>query len=100
MQVRIRRVRLNVTVRKFEEQVWKVEGIRLVVCSASDVEVRPYDYQKAAAGHWTVRKWLDERVHPRTGSREIVVIDGYGERINRKTVLRTMRDSYHDAEDE
>ena len=80
------------TIKEFEETVWHLEGIRLVVRETVDVQVDDYDYQNAANRSWSIAEWLRNRVEPRLPGSEIVVLDG--QQPNRRTRLDTLRGSY------
>lgn len=82
------------TISDFEEAVWEVEGIRVVVRGASDCEVRAYDYQNAANKEWRVNELLNKRVAGRLDGREVAVVAGDGQRPHGGTLLKTVRESY------
>ena len=82
------------TIKEFEESVWRLEGIRLVVRETVDVQVDDYDYQNAANRTWSIAEWLRNRVEPCLPGSEIVVLDGQGEQPNRRKRLDTLRGSY------
>ena len=65
-------------VHEFEEAVWRVEGIRIVVRADPDEEVGIYHYKKAAPFNRTIQWWLSRRVNTRVSPRGAVVIDGNG----------------------
>lgn len=79
---------------EFEEQVWEVEGIRIVVRGDEDDEVEDYDFKNAANGNWTIARLVDARVRPRIGKAKVVVIRGNGKLPNRNVILRTLRESH------
>lgn len=80
------------TIKEFEDTIWRLEGIRLVVRETGDVD--DYDYQNAANRTWSIAEWLRNRVEPRLPDSEIIVLDGRGEQPNRRTLLETLRGSY------
>tara|TARA_R100001039_G_scaffold38821_1_gene41890 strand:+ start:1506 stop:1766 length:261 start_codon:yes stop_codon:yes gene_type:complete len=82
------------TIKEFEETVWRLEGIRLVVRETVDVQVDDYDYQNAANRTWSIAEWLRKRVEPCLPGSEFVVLDGQGVQPNRRTRLDTLRGSY------
>ncbi len=84
------------TVKEFEEAVWKVENVRVVVRAADEKEkVGDYNYQNAANESWSIADWDRKRVRKKLGAkREIIVIDGSGEVPHGGTLLRTIRRSY------
>jgi len=82
------------TIKEFEETVWHLEGIRLVVRETVDVQVDDYDYQNAANRSWSIAEWLRNRVEPRLLVRVIAVLVVQGEQPHRRTRLDTLRGSY------
>ena len=78
----------------FEERVWEVEGIRIVVRGDEEDEVDDYDYKYAAVEKWSIAKLLKMRVKPRIGNAKVVVIKGDGEIPNGNAILRNLRGSY------
>jgi len=83
------------TVEEFEEKVWEVEGIRIVVRAPADTPVGDYDYQKACQESWRVTQWLESRVRPNLNAHEVIVIQGDGEEPHGRVILRTVRQAYH-----
>ena len=82
------------TVAEFEEAVWRVERIRIVVRSDPNQKVIGYYYQKAAPKNFTLQKWIDRRVDAKVDGREVVVIDGTGSIPPRNTQLETVWSGY------
>lgn len=82
---------------EFEDAVWATEGIRIVVRSPEAKTVNDYEYKKAAQETWRVGQWLDNRVRPKLGNREVVVVQGDGEQPHGRVILRTLRGSYDRA---
>ena len=78
----------------FEEAVWEVEGIRVIVRDGVDSEVVAYDYQKAANKEWRVSELLSKRLAGPLDGREVAVVAGNGQRVHGGTLLRNVRDSY------
>jgi hypothetical protein len=78
----------------FEEKVWAIEGIRIVVRAASSTVVNDYDFKKAADESWRVTEWLDKRVRGCINGLEVAVIQGDGEEPHGKVILRTLRPGY------
>ena len=84
-----------VTIMAFEDAVWEVEGVRVVVRDRSDFRIgRDYGYERAAKASWRVSELLDKRVRPAVDDREVAVVEGGGSRPHGKTLLRTVRASY------
>tara|TARA_B100000700_G_scaffold331223_2_gene462419 strand:+ start:6894 stop:7163 length:270 start_codon:yes stop_codon:yes gene_type:complete len=85
------------TVKEFEEAVWQLEGIRLVIREASGAEVADYDYDRAAYRTHSITEWLRNRIYPRLDGLEAVVINGYGEIPNGRTRLDNLRATYEET---
>ena len=82
------------TVKEFEEAVWQLESIRLVIREASGAEVDDYDYERAARSDHSVTEWLRNRIHTRLEGREVTVVNGYGEVPHGRTRLDNLRETY------
>ena len=84
----------TVMIADFEDAVWEIEGIRVVVRDSSGDRVEGYDYVRAARENWRVSEFLDKRIGPVVDGREVVVLNGGGVRPHGRTLLRTVRTSY------
>ncbi len=62
----------------FEQRVWDLERIRIVVRADRYDEVEDYDYKNAANENWRTSEFLKNRVVGRVGGREVTVIQGDG----------------------
>ena len=80
---------------EFEEKVWEVEGIRIVVRAPSEEEVSDYDYKKSAQDSWRVTQFLKNRIQPKLGEREVIILQGDGEQPHGRVILRTIKKSYN-----
>jgi hypothetical protein len=78
----------------FEQRVWEVEGIRIVIRGDENDEVEDYTRRNAANENWRTREFLEKRIGPRVGGRKVVVIKGDGEMPNGRVLLRNLRASY------
>lgn len=83
-------------VAEFEEAVWRLEGIRIVIRALSYEELpREYDFQNAVNAQHSLTTFRRNRLYQAyIGDREVAVIDGYGTRPNGNTPLQTIRRSY------
>ena len=79
---------------EFEEAVWEVERIRIVIRAPADEVVDDYNYEHAREGNHTLAILRDARIRPRIGDREVIAIDGEGQVVNGAKRLRNLRDSY------
>jgi hypothetical protein len=81
-------------VRDFEQRVWELEGIRVVVRANRNEEVEDYDYKNAANENWRTSEFVKTRVKDRVGGKEVAVIQGDGKIANGNTLLYVLRASY------
>lgn len=84
-----------ISIQEFEEKVWELEGIRLIVRGQERGQVEDYEFQNAAQGGWSITKWITSRVAPRLNDYEAIVIMGNGEEPNGRTLMRNVKASYH-----
>jgi hypothetical protein len=82
------------SVEQFEEKVWEVAGVRVIVRAPEGAQVQAYTSQKAANQGWTVTKFLADHVQPCVGDYEVTVIQGNGEEPRGNTLLRSVRSTY------
>ena len=78
----------------FEQRVWEVEGIRIVIRGDENDEVKDYSFKNAAIENWNTTAFLKNRIEPRVGGRKVVVIRGDGQKSYRSVKLRNLRETY------
>jgi hypothetical protein len=81
---------------EFEQRVFDLEGVRIIIRAHRNEEVGDYDYKKSYPQNNSIREWLDTRVWNKVGDFDVVVVDGTGALPNRKTHMSTLRDSYYE----
>jgi len=81
-------------VREFEDAVWAVERVRIVIRSRANSVVDDYDYERASQDTWRGNQLLGNRIIPKVGNRDVVVLQGDGEQPHGRVILRTLRASY------
>lgn len=79
---------------EFEEKVWAIEGIRIVLRTDPKKEVGDYNYKKSADESWRVTELGEKRIEKCIGDIPYVIIQGDGEEPNGKVILRTIRGAY------
>ena len=84
----------TVSITDFEEAVWEIEGVRIVVRDWSGGRIGKYEYERAARENWRVSEFIDKRIGPIVAGREVAVLNGGGLRPHGGTLLRTVRTSY------
>ena len=78
-----------------EQQIFNLEGIRIVIRASNRANAGSYPYQKAASADITIKDWLSERVLPLVPLDDIVVVAGGGVLPNPNMSLKWLRDSYN-----
>ena len=81
-------------VASFEDSVWQVEGIRIVVRDRVSSRVNSYPYQRGANQNWTLSQLITKRIRSLLHDRQVIFIGGDGYEPNARTKLRTIRASY------
>lgn len=79
---------------EFEDAVWKVEGIRVLVRAHVDTTVKPYPYKRAADSGWRLSELAGNRIEPCLAPHDFQFVDGDGAIPHRGSRLPTIRDSY------
>lgn len=82
---------------EFENTVWNVEGIRIVIRASSDDEVDAYGLVRAAPANRTWQWLKDQRIARAIGDKEVVAIDGRGRLVRGNTTLERIWGSYVDG---
>ena len=87
--------RESISVRDFEEAIWNLEGIRLLVRAPKDTRLlNAYGFERSANRDWTLNKWIQTRVEPIMWDFEVTIVDGRGAIPRANSRLQTVRDSY------
>lgn len=79
---------------EFEERVWAIEGIRIVLRTDPNTEVTEYSYKKAADESWRVTELIEKRIAKHIDNIPHLVLQGDGEEPHGKVILRTIRKGY------
>lgn len=82
------------TVAEFEEKIWEIDGIRIVIRMQESAQVDDYGYKNAATANWSTTKWLERRVTPCLRGHEVVVIDGSGGVPHGRTLIQNVKNTY------
>ncbi len=80
--------------RDFEDKVWEVEGVRIVLHVGNSAEVKDYEYKKAADESWRVTEFGDKRINKHLDGVTYSMIQGDGEEPHGRVILRTVRSGY------
>ena len=81
-------------VREFEQAVWNLNTIRIVIRLPEDMEVHDYDYQRAAKRSMTFEGFKETNFRGWIDPKYIVAIDGSGNLVGDDAVLSEVRASY------
>lgn len=84
----------KIKVSEFEDQVFELEEVRVVVRAPKGSLVEPYSYEKKAAKGQQTNDWLEARVKTKIGDFEVVIVSGEGLQPHGRTKMETLRDSY------
>jgi hypothetical protein len=79
---------------EFEQKIFEIEEVRLVVRAPSGTAIGSYDYQRCAAQGASVTEWLKQRVFPNVTGYDVIVVDGTGSVPHGRTRMSTLRESY------
>jgi len=79
---------------EFEDKVWGLEEIRIVLRCPENHQVEDYDYMTVANQTMSLAEWLNVRVLPKLKDVEVQVISGNGEQPHGRWLLRSIRASY------
>lgn len=80
---------------EFENAVWALDGVRIVIRGDANDEVDDYGFERAAPGHFTLQNFIDQRIRPRVGDKEVMAINGGGEVVRGNTQLRNIKETYN-----
>lgn len=78
----------------FEDAVWAVDGIRVVIRAARVTEVDDFDWANAAPEGQRLTVYVGNRIRTRIGDHDYCVIDGRGSEPHGRTLIRNVRQSY------
>jgi pyruvate/2-oxoglutarate dehydrogenase complex dihydrolipoamide dehydrogenase (E3) component len=81
-------------VSEFEQRVWELERLRIVVRANRNEDVDDYDYKNAANENWRIGEFVKNRVAGRIDGRQVTVIQGDGKLAHGNTLLYALRESY------
>ena len=79
---------------EFEQKIFEIEGVRIVIRASSDTMIGNYDYKRRYDQGNSINEWLKSRIFDNIEQFDVVVVDGTGALPNRKTHMGTLRDSY------
>jgi len=78
----------------FEEKVWEVDQIRVVIRASWNTEIGDFDWKNKAADNSSVTNWLNNRIFPKIANLSAIVIEGTGQQPHGRKSLEKVRNSY------
>ena len=83
-------------VRQYENRVWQVDNLRIVVRARRATRIaQRFGWTNGIDQGLSITDYIRNRVTPCIGSREFLIIDGHGNEPHGRTLMSTVRDSYH-----
>jgi len=82
------------TVGEFEQKVWELEGIRVVIRAKWGAEVEAFDWVKCSKEDIRLSEFCANRLDSRLGGLEYMIVDGHGSYPNGNTKVLSVRNSY------
>ena len=79
---------------EFENAVWNLDGVRIVVRGESGDEVGDYGFARAAPANYSFQKFIDTRLRSLVGDREVMAINGSGGIVHTATHMTNIRATY------
>lgn len=79
---------------EFEQAVYELEEVRIVVRAPWKKDLGDYGYERAASGNVSVTDWFNTRIGPALDNEQVVIIDGNGAIPHGRTKMSTLRASY------
>ena len=81
-------------VHEFENAVWELEGVRIVVRASPEEEVGEYEYRNPERETRSWARLKNDRIQGLIGDRWVEAIDGSGAVVDGRRGLRSLRASY------
>lgn len=86
---------MKVGITDFENIVFTLDGIRIVIRYGIGAKVEEYPFKRKAPGTMSLKNFLAKRVLPFIGVKQVEVIDGYGNSmIHMSKKISEIRNSY------
>jgi hypothetical protein len=80
-----------VSIKSFEEKIWKIERIRIMVRAPKRRKIEDYSHDIAECNTSTVGEWLSSRVLPCVAGYQISVITTMGRDADELTLISDIR---------
>ena len=79
---------------EFEQAVWSLEGVRVVIRDSANADVGDYNYKKQAPGKWRITEFIEKKIDTHLNGQEVVIVSGDGEQPNGNSLVKTIRNGY------
>jgi hypothetical protein len=79
---------------EIENKAWSMDGVRIIIRGPENEDLPDYAQKNAAQANWSVTKYIENRIKPIVGDREVTVLLGDGEQPHGRTLISSVRDSY------
>jgi hypothetical protein len=83
---------MNVT--EFEQKVWEVDRLRVIVRAPNNATVQDFTQRNAAGQGQRLTEYLEVRIYPRVAPYEVTIVRGDGSLPHRGTSVGNVRQSY------
>ncbi len=81
-------------IHEIENKAWSMDGVRIIIRGSENEDLNDYTQKNAAQASWSVTKYIETRIQPLIGDKEVIVLLGDGEQPHGRTLLSSVRDSY------
>jgi hypothetical protein len=76
-------------IHEIENKAWSMDGVRIIIRGSENEDLADYAQKNAAQANWSVTKYIDSRIKPLIGDKEVIVLLGDGEQPHGRTLLST-----------
>lgn len=83
-----------ITVAEFEDKVWTLEGVRIIIRAPQSDMVNDYIYARKYISSSSVTDWINGRIKPLLNGKDFYIVDGSGTRPHGRTNMENLRNSY------
>ena len=80
----------------FEETVMEKEGLRLIIRAPWNAQVADYGTVRRANDNMSLKRFLEVRVRGKVNPFEVEALDGRGQKVHGRMLLRNVRASYRE----
>ena len=81
-------------IHEIENKAWSMDGVRIIIRGSENEDLNDYTQRNATQANWSVTKYIETRIKPLIGDKEVIVLLGDGEQPHGRTLLSSVRDSY------